>query len=336
VTPWERVRNAMWRRLFPNTGWEMSMQDEMRLTAYLRAHKIDVVLAEFGPMGALVAPACARLGVPLAVYFRGFDASAALRNPRTVRRYRRMFRTVSHVFAVSEALAARLRAIGCPADRIHVAPSGVEPDRFPPGAPEPGRVVAVGRLTEKKAPHLTIRAFALAARAAPEARLDVVGEGPLRAACEAEIAAQGLEGRVALHGALPHAGVAALLARAAVFVQHSVTAPDGDVEGLPISICEAMASAVPVVATRHSGIPEAVVDGETGLLVEEGDVEGMGAAIAGLLAAPAHAAALGAAGRRRAEARFSLAARHAELRALIGLSRQSDQSVAGSAASASA
>jgi glycosyltransferase involved in cell wall biosynthesis len=319
ATEMQRLRNAVIRRVFPSTGWTMSMQDDMRLTAFLRAHGATAVLAEFGPMGALVAPTCARLGIPLSVYFRGFDASAALRNPRTVRRYRRMFPLVANVFAVSQAIAERIVAIGCPPERLHVIPSGVETDRFAPGAPEPGRVIAVGRLTEKKAPHLTIRAFAAAARALPEAQLDLVGDGPLRPLCEAEIAAQGLEGRVTLHGALPHEAVAALVRRAAVFVQHSVTAPNGDTEGLPGAICEAMAAALPVISTRHSGIPEAVVEGETGLLVAEGDAEGMGAALIALLRDPARAAAMGAAGRRRALDRFDVRLSHARVRAAMGL-----------------
>jgi glycosyltransferase involved in cell wall biosynthesis len=220
---------------------------------------------------------------------------------------------------VSQAIADRLRAVGCPPDRLHVVPSGVDAARFRPGAPEPGRVLAVGRLTEKKAPHLTIRAFAVAARTAPGARLDMVGDGPLRPLCDAEIAAHGLGDRVALHGSLPHAEVAALMRRAAVFAQHSLTAPNGDAEGLPGAVVEAMACGLPVVATRHSGIPEAVVEGETGLLVGEGDVEGMGAALGALLADPARAAAMGAAGRARALERFTTERCHAQVRAVLGL-----------------
>lgn len=317
--PAQRIRCAVERRLFPSTGWRMSVEDDRRLMAFLREHDVFRVLAEFGPMGSLVAPTCARLGIPLTVFFRGFDASTALRNPRTVTGYRRLFRSVAHVAAVSQALADNLIGIGCPRDKIVINPSGVDVDRFAPGAPELGRVLAVGRLTEKKAPHLAIRAFAAVARDRPWARLDLIGDGPLRARCTAEIAAHGLEDRVTLHGALPHEAVRALMARAAVLVQHSITAPDGDMEGLPISICEAMATALPVVATRHSGIPEAVAEGETGLLVDECDVDGMAAALGALLDDPARAAAMGAAGRFRVEARFSHAACQAALRGLLGL-----------------
>jgi glycosyltransferase involved in cell wall biosynthesis len=107
--------------------------------------------------------------------------------------------------------------------------------------------------------------------------------------------------------------------RASVFVQHSVTASNGDTEGFPIVIVEAMASALPVVSTRHSGIPEGVEDGVTGFLVAEGDVEGMGARLARLLADPSRAAEMGAAGHARFLANFTQATSLARVRAVLGL-----------------
>ena len=215
--------------------------------------------------------------------------------------------------------------MGAPAERMHVVPCGVDPARFPPGRPEPGRVVVIGRLTEKKAPHLAIRAFAAAVADGrfPGAHLDVVGDGPLRDACVAAVAETGLKtglgAQVTLHGPLPHARVGELMRRAQVFLQHSVTAANGDTEGAPVAVAEAMMTALPVVATRHSGIPEQVAEGETGLLVAEGDVAGMGAALARLLADPVASAAMGAAGRARALERLDQDRLYAELRSLLGL-----------------
>ena len=202
---------------------------------------------------------------------------------------------------------------------IRVVPCGIEPGDFPPGTPEPGRVLALGRLVEKKAPHLTIRAFALAAKDHPQAHLDIVGDGPLRGAVEAAAAEAGLGDRVTLHGALPHEACRALMRRAQIFAQHSVTAANGDTEGAPVAVAEAMATALPVVATRHSGIPEQVLDGETGILVAEGDVAGMGAAIARLLADPGLAARMGAAGRARALERLDQSRLLDELRSILGI-----------------
>jgi glycosyltransferase involved in cell wall biosynthesis len=182
-------------------------------------------------------------------------------------------------------------------------------------------VLALGRLVEKKAPHLTIRAFALAAKDHPQARLDLVGDGPLRGAAEAALAESGLGNRITLHGALPHDACRALMRRAQIFAQHSVTAANGDTEGAPVAVAEAMATALPVVATRHSGIPEQVLDGETGLLVAEGDVAGMGAALSRLLADPGLAARMGEAGRARALERLDQTRLYGELRTILGITQ---------------
>jgi glycosyltransferase involved in cell wall biosynthesis len=99
--------------------------------------------------------------------------------------------------------------------------------------------------------------------------------------------------------------------RARAFVQHSVTAPDGDSEGTPVAIIEAQMSGLPVVSTRHAGIPDVVIDGETGFLVNEGDVAGMGRMMARLASQPALAARLGESARRRALAGYTLS-RHLE------------------------
>ena len=300
-------------------GPALARADRRRLAGFLRAEGATVVLAEFGNTGAVIAEVCARLGLPLYVCFRGHDATVHKRHRSLYRRYRRMFGQAAGFVCESRFLANEVAAIGCPERLIQVIPSGVDPDRFPPGTPEPGRILAVGRLVEMKAPHRTIEAFAAIAGRFPEARLDLVGDGPLRARCAALVAERGLGDRVTLHGALSHAAVAALMARAAMFVQHSVTDPEGKIEGFPVAIAEAMFTALPVVSTRHSGIPEHVRDGVSGLLVAEHDVAGQAAAMARLLADPGSAAAMGRAGRAWALEHQARPACYARLRALLGL-----------------
>jgi glycosyltransferase involved in cell wall biosynthesis len=290
-----------------------------RIAAFLREHRVGVVLAEYGTSGLDLHRACREAGVRLAVHFHGFDATALLRHPRIVRRYRAMFPDLHAAITPSRYLADRLVAIGCPEDLIRVNPNGVDPGQFTPSRRAPGRVLAVGRLVDKKAPHLTIEAFAAVAARFPEARLDMVGEGPLRPVCEAVIARHGLQDRVTLHGAQPHARVAALMGDAAVFVQHSVTGPNGDKEGFGISLVEAMSANVPVLATRHNGFVETVVEGETGFLTPEGDVPAMADRLAALLADPARAAAMGEAGRRRMLALYTKDRSRAGLQAILGL-----------------
>lgn len=280
----------------PLLAWE----NRMRLMDFLRTQKVTVVLCEFGDIGPLVGDVCTDLGIPYYVIFRGHDASKQFHNPSLLRRQRRVFSQVSGVFAVSRFLADRVAAAGCPEHLLHVAPSGMDPAQFQPGTPEPGRIVAVGRLVEMKAPQITLRAFAQVARQVPHAHLDMVGGGELQAECDAVIAAEDIAAQVTMHGPKDHDTVVGLLARAAMFVQHSITDSHGQTEGFPSAIGEAMGSGLPVVSTRHSGIPEHVLEGKTGLLVDEHDVDGMARAMIRLLENPTLAAELGAAGRAHA------------------------------------
>ncbi|RWE55627.1 glycosyltransferase [Mesorhizobium sp.] len=273
--------------------------DEDRVVEFLKAHNVDAALVEYLTMGALFARACRRAGVRLYVHAHGADSTVMIRSRPWRRRYRRLFADANGIITPSRFIADRLVQIGCPNEKLHVSPCGVLPERFAPSKRESGRLLGVGRFVEKKSPHLAIEAFARIASRFPEAQLDLVGDGPLLARSKALVEQENLSDRVIFHGYRTTEFVQGMMQNAAIFVQHSVTARNGDMEGLPVSILEAMASALPVVATRHSGIPEAVVDGETGVLVEEHDIEGTAEALASLLAEPHRAAKMGEAGRQR-------------------------------------
>ena len=183
------------------------------------------------------------------------------------------------VVAISEFNRRFLREHAGTGPAVHVVHCGVEPERFPfrerrPGSPP--RLVCVATLKAQKGQAVLLRALA----ALPAARLDLVGDGPDRARLEAEAVRLGVTERVRFHGSLPEAGVAEVLAAADVFVLPSVIAPDGDMEGIPVALMEALASGVPAVATRQSGVPELVRDGETGFLAEPGDADSLREAIA--------------------------------------------------------
>jgi glycosyltransferase involved in cell wall biosynthesis len=166
-------------------------------------------------------------------------------------------------------------------------------------------MLAVGRFVEKKAPTLTIRAFAEAHRAHPEARLRMIGDGPLLDRCRELVKDLAVDDAVMFLGMQPHETVEREMRRARCFVQHSVEAESGDSEGTPVGILEAATSGLPVISTRHGGISDVVVEGETGLLVEERDVPGMAEHMIRLIRQPDLAAQLGRAARRRAETHFS-------------------------------
>jgi glycosyltransferase involved in cell wall biosynthesis len=202
---------------------------------------------------------------------------------------------------VSETeLAAGLEAGTCSAEHSVVIRNAVDVSaapRSPHDRPTP-RLIAVGRLKAPKDFLTLLRALAALSEHAFETL--IVGEGPDRGEIEAEIARLGLDGRVQLAG--ERDDVADLLAGSDVFVLSSRS------EGLPVSVLEAMAAELPVVASDVGGLSELVVDGETGLLVPTGDEAALGDALAGLLEDRERRRELGAAGRARAETLFDLAA----------------------------
>ncbi len=276
---------ALSNRLRYQTSRVPSGQARRHLQTFLRETRTEVVLAEFGTQALAIAPVARGLGLPVFTYFRGVDASRSLKKPRMCEAYRRLMPQLAGVFSVSQFLVDNLAAHDIIHPNTHVVPSGVNVDLFRPVDKTPGSFVAVGRLVPKKAPDITIRAFASAATDHPNANLTLIGDGPLTEPCRAAAAASGLADRITFTGALPHDQVREIVARSEVFLQHSVTAPDGNTEGLPTAIQEAMACGCVVVSTEHAGIPEAVEPGVNGWLVAEHDEAGFASAISACLTA---------------------------------------------------
>ncbi len=297
---WRKVDRVVWRKA---TSWEMTRS----LLVGFRRYQPDVVLAEYGPSGVLVREACEMAGVPLVVCFHGFDGS--VREVLKVQKaaYERMFSTAFAVTAPSRAMTEKLRQLGA-GDKAHFLPYGVDVDRFLGGDPakQSPTFLAVGRFVEKKAPYLTLAAFAQVRAARPQARLRFVGEGPLLGVCRDLSRALGVDDAVTFLGALPPEKVARELRAARAFVQHSMEATDGDSEGMPVAILEAGASGLPTIATRHAGIRDCVEEGRTGILVDEKDVTGMAQAMIRLVDEPMLAAELGQNARRRIETQNSM------------------------------
>jgi colanic acid/amylovoran biosynthesis glycosyltransferase len=245
-------------------------------TGLSRGARYDVVHAHFGPTGIL-GMALRDLGIiegRLSTVFHGFDMTEVLRLfGRSY--YARLFAHGDLFLPISEHWRARLLELGAPADRTRVHRMGIDVRHFSaPDLPrsEAGRVrlLSVGRLVEKKGFE-----DAIAAVARLPQRLDVhyriVGEGPLEARLRQRIASLGAAARIELVGALDHERVREAMREADVLLAPSVTARNGDQEGIPVTIMEAMAMALPVLATRHSGIPELVADAVSGFLVPEHD-----------------------------------------------------------------
>lgn len=296
-----RTTAAVGRRL--PTAWY-----EKQVSEYLRRVKADVVLAEYGPTGVAVMNACLRSTTPLVVHFHGFDAYKTETVERLRESYKRLFQIADRMVAVSHHMVNRLRELGAPPERVFYNPYGVDVGVFRGGQPEKAaRVfVSLGRFVEKKAPELTLQAFAAVCGEEPEARLVMLGEGPLRAACIDLARDLGIADLVSFPGSVAHDDVVSWMRRARCFVQHSQRSSDGDCEGTPVAILEASSCGLPVVSTRHAGIVEAVRDGESGFLVEEGDVDGMAKHMLRLVRDPELAARMGAAGRQHIEVHYRI------------------------------
>ena len=132
---------------------DLSTKDCFRLRAFFEKHHTKAVLAEFGPMGCLLARACDEANVPLYVHFHGYDASELLRVWCWLRYYKVLFQKAAGMIAPTRFLANALAAIGCPERKLHICPCGVDAQRFRPGLRVGQRVLAVGRFVQKKAPH---------------------------------------------------------------------------------------------------------------------------------------------------------------------------------------
>lgn len=308
-------RFAEWRlrrRFFP------SPNDSDLTAAFLREQRIQVVLAEYGTTGAFITPSCRAAGVPLVVHFHGFDASQRTTLEQFSNSYPSLFAYASAVIVVSEVMRQKLVALGCPAEKVTVTHCGPHPAFFEVHPDySANEIVAVGRLCEKKAPHLTLLAFKLALEKCPELRLCLMGDGELRGVCEDLVAAWGLRPKVRLHGMATPEAVRDQMAKSFLFVQHSVTAANGDSEGTPVAVLEAGASGLPVVCTRHAGIADVVIPGKTGFLVEERDVTEMAAAIIALARDRAWVQAMGKAARAHVAGRFTMERHLADVNSVL-------------------
>jgi glycosyltransferase involved in cell wall biosynthesis len=292
------------RRIVTGKGWD----DEITRSYAAVFRRASVVLAEFGPTGVRVLPACMLTRVPLVVHFHGYDASVSDVLQQFSQRYKFMFSRAAAVISVSRKMHERLLSLGAPPERTFYIPYGIDCERFVPleaAGHDPGVILTAGRFVDKKAPHLTILSFANVVNQQPFARLRMIGDGPLLGACRDLVRALRIEHAVEFIGSQPHDTIRMEMQRASVFAQHSVEAANGDSEGTPLAILEACATGLPVVATNHAGIADSVIHAETGFLVEERDIDGMAQAMLALLRDPALARRFGAAARRRILGAFS-------------------------------
>ncbi|WP_010419560.1 glycosyltransferase [Anaerophaga thermohalophila] len=281
---------------------------EQSFAKSLKENNIEVILAEYGTAGADILPIAKFLKIPLFVHFHGYDASVKEVISQNMEKYNNMFDYASKVFAVSNIMKEKLIEMGCPANKIILNTYGPN-SRFlkiKPTFSEPRSFVAIGRFVNKKAPYYTILAFKKVTLKYPDVKLYFGGEGELLEVSKNLIRVFQLENNIELMGRITPEEFEALLSKVSGFLQHSITAENGDMEGTPVAVLEASAAGIPVIATRHAGIPDVILDGKTGLLVDEHDVNGMANKIMEIIENPEKAKKMGAAGKERVKENFTM------------------------------
>jgi len=254
--------------------------------AWPLARQIDAraVVCHFGPQATLGMTIALSIDRPAVTIFHGYDISRLIRDRVWVERYRAVARLGMQALCISHAGRQKLLDIGWPSSQIAVIHLGVNTRRFafvPPAErwpARPWRILMVSRLVEKKGVDVALDAMRRLRDRGCDVELRIIGDGPERTRIEAQIRQSQLT-NVSLLGALEHTLTQHEFTRAHLYIQPSVTAASGDQEGIPVSLMEAMACGLPVVSTRHSGIPELIIDGQTGLLTDERDADGLAAAI---------------------------------------------------------
>lgn len=291
---------------------------EKAIGNYFVRHDIKVVLAEYGMTGVAMLKICSKLNIPLIVHFHGLDAYMKTILKENEASYKKLFKQAAYIVAVSNDMVQQLKRLGCTADKIILNPCGPSENFF---CIKPGynskKILAVGRFVEKKAPQKTIVAFSKVLKKHPGAFLQMVGEGPLLNECKQLIEDLQITNKVKFSGVLSPEKIIELYKLSAAFVQHSVTALNGDSEGTPVAVLEASAGALPVIATAHAGIKDVVLHEETGLLCKENDMDAMAENMDKILSDPALAAKLGTNGRKRIQQHFTLEKHIAVLNGLI-------------------
>lgn len=288
-------------------------KERSRLEALFRDQRPDVLLCNFGDIAMRLLPTARKAGVPLVAYFHG-DFSYLWN-----RWYRwslhRSLKDFAAIVVVTDAEKQWLRQRNVPAEKIHFIPCGAPTKLFQPQSEyrdDKVRFVMVSRLSDVKGCDVSIDAFSRVARSSPNVLLDIYGDGPLRADLEMMVHTLGIADKVKFHGYVDEASLAKRLPHYDVFIQHSRIK-----EGSPVSIVEAMACALPVVATPIGGIPDQIDPGRTGYLVPIGDVDGMAAAMAQLASDPKLRARLGREARAEAVARHDCETLTAQLGNLL-------------------
>jgi colanic acid/amylovoran biosynthesis glycosyltransferase len=281
-----------WFRQMRDVPWQISHRELRALQTILSKTAASLLHIYFGQIAVHLLPLIRSWKKPSIVSFHGADVTVDMNKPAYREATRQMLDAVKLVLVRSESLRRAVIDLGCDERKIEIQRTGIPLDEFPfrernfVTAETEWRFVQAGRLIEKKGLPITLRAFALFLRQHPSANLTIAGEGPLLGELQKLAGELNIDNRVSFTGFVSQEQLREIYDESHIFVHPSQTGHDGNQEGIPNSMLEAMASGLPVFATQHGGIPEAIENGVSGVLVPERDHEKLAAALLDALKDP--------------------------------------------------
>jgi len=276
----------------------------------IESEKVSLIHASFGPYGVHGLSYKKKFDIPLITDFRGHDVYRIPLKKSGI--YKKLFKHGDIFLARSNNMKKDLISLGCPSDKIIVHHSSIDINKFKfreikkVDNNEKIKILLVGRFTEKKGIPYAIKAFANVKKKHKNIEFTIIGDGPQRSEIEAIIKNLRVEKSIRLLGTLPHNQVIKEISNSHIFMLPSITASDGDKEGIPNVLMEAQAIGLPVISTYHAGIPELVIDGKTGYLVNERDVNALSEKLDYLIEHQDLWASFGRAGRKHVEKEFNI------------------------------
>jgi colanic acid/amylovoran biosynthesis glycosyltransferase len=274
--PRTHILRRFWFRQVRNKPWQISDAELSALLAVLSEAKARLLHMYFGQIAVHLLPLIRAWKNPSIVSFHGADVTVDMNKAAYRAETLQMLDAVRLVLVRSESLRNALIDLGCDPNKIEVQRTGIPLEEFPfRGRSFPKndgwRFVQAGRLIEKKGLPVTLRAFEVFVRQYRNATLTIAGEGPLLRELETLARELKIAERVSFTGFLSQEQLREIYYRSHIFLHPSQTGRDGNQEGIPNSMLEAMATGLPVFATEHGGIPEAIEHGVSGVLVPERD-----------------------------------------------------------------
>ena len=270
----------IWHKQLLDEPWQISPVELATITGLLKAEDARVLHIYFGHIAVHLLPLIQSWPRPSIVSFHGADVMVDMKKPAYRQATIEMLSTIRRVLVRSESLRRAVISLGCDERKIEILRTGIPLDQFPFQArpvPRNGewRLVQACRLIEKKGLPVTLRAFTTFKNQYPHAILEIAGEGPLLPSLKNLATELNLADSVRFRGFLSQDELRELFYQSHIFLHPSETGSDGNQEGVPNSMLEAMATGLPVFATSHGGIPEAIESGVSGVLVPEGDFESL-------------------------------------------------------------